>query len=69
MRISILVFAVLITGTCRVQSFEGKITYQNIYKIKLPNVSSEQFTSMIGNASGNLAEGTYKWNGISWVRQ
>lgn len=29
------------------QSFEGKITYQNSYISKLPNVPSEQFTAMI----------------------
>lgn len=30
------------------QNFEGKIIYQNSYKSKLPNMTSEQFTSMMG---------------------
>ncbi len=29
-------------------SFEGKITYKNSYKSKMPNVTDEQFTSMMG---------------------
>ena len=30
------------------QSFEGKIVYQNAYKSKIPNVTDEQFTTMMG---------------------
>jgi len=32
----------------RTQSFEGKITYKNTYKSKLPNFTDEQFTAMLG---------------------
>lgn len=31
------------------QSFEGKIVYQNAYKSKIPNVTDEQFTTMMGS--------------------
>ncbi|MDB5281744.1 MAG: hypothetical protein JWO06_819 [Bacteroidota bacterium] len=31
------------------QNFEGKITYQNTYKSKMPQASDEQFTSMLGS--------------------
>jgi hypothetical protein len=30
------------------QSFEGKITYRNSLKSKIPNITDEQFTSMMG---------------------
>ncbi len=31
------------------QSFEGKVVYTNIYKSKIPNVSDEQLTAMMGS--------------------
>ena len=38
----------LTTLTVFGQSFEGKITYQNSFKSKLPNMKDEQFNSMMG---------------------
>lgn len=32
------------------QTFEGKITYQNSYKSKIPNVTDELFTQMMGTS-------------------
>lgn len=43
-----ILFLIVLAGI-EAQSFEGKITYQNTYKSKLPSVSSEQFTAMMGN--------------------
>ena len=43
------------------QSFEGKIVYKNEYKSKLPNVPSEQFTSMMGSTfEYSIKGGNYK---------
>ena len=39
---------VLTTVTVFAQNFEGKITYQNSYKSKLPTVKDEQFNAMMG---------------------
>jgi hypothetical protein len=39
------------------QSFEGKITYQNTYKSKIPNVSDEQLTIMMGSNQDYLIKG------------
>jgi hypothetical protein len=41
-------FTILTFTTVSGQPFEGKITYQNSYKSKLPNVKDEQFNSMMG---------------------
>lgn len=40
--------AALCTATSFAQSFEGKITYKNKYKSKMPNVTDAQLTSMMG---------------------
>lgn len=37
--------------------FEGKITYQNTYKSKIPNATSEQFTAMMGSTQEYFIEG------------
>ena len=43
------------------QTFEGEIVYKNTYKSKLPNVTSEQFTTMIGSTQEYFIEnGDYK---------
>lgn len=39
---------ILTVSTVFGQSFEGKITYQNSFKSKLPNMKDEQFNSMMG---------------------
>lgn len=43
------------------QTFEGKIFYNTTYESKLPNMSSEQFTVMMGNNQEYLTKnGNYK---------
>lgn len=40
---------ILTVSTVLGQNFEGKITYQNSFKSKLPSVKDDQFNSMMGN--------------------
>jgi hypothetical protein len=43
------------------QNFEGKITYKNEYKSKIPNVPNEQFAAMMGTTwEYYIKEGNYK---------
>lgn len=43
------------------QTFEGKITYQNSYTSKLPNVQDQQFNSMMGTTQEYIIKvGDYK---------
>ena len=43
------------------QTFEGKIVYKNTYKSKMPNVSDEQFTTMMGSTQEYyIKNGDYK---------
>ena len=43
------------------QDFEGKVTYQNKYKSKIPQVTTEQLTSMLGTSQEYfLKNGNYK---------
>jgi hypothetical protein len=46
--IRIFILLVISTGISHAQTFEGKITYQNSYKCKIPNVTDEVFTAMMG---------------------
>lgn len=39
------------------QHFEGKITYRNAYKSKMPNVTDEQFTGMMGSTQEYFIKG------------
>ena len=39
---------VCINTICFAQSFEGKITYENSFKSKIPNVTDQQLTEMMG---------------------
>jgi len=39
------------------QTFEGKIIYKNNYKSKIPNVTDEQFTSMMGTTQEYAIKG------------
>lgn len=39
------------------QTFQGKITYQNSYISKLPNLTSEQFTTMMGSTQNYIIKG------------
>ena len=52
-----LIFAITSFG----QSFEGKIVYKNIYKSKMPNVTAEQLTTMMGSTQEYfIKKGDYK---------
>lgn len=43
------------------QTFEGKIVYKNTYKSKMPNVTDEQFTTMMGSTQEYfIKNGDYK---------
>jgi len=47
----------LISFALFAQSFEGKIIYQNNFKSKTPNVSDEQFSSMLGSVQNYYMKG------------
>jgi hypothetical protein len=49
--------ATLLTIASFGQSFEGKIIYKNTYKSKLPNLTDEQFTSMLGTTQTYFIKG------------
>lgn len=40
----------LISTNTFAQNFEGKISYKNIYKSKVPNIADQQWTSMLGSS-------------------
>lgn len=43
------------------QNFEGKLVYKTEYKSKMPNVTTDQFTSMMGTTMDYfLKDGNYK---------
>jgi hypothetical protein len=46
--IRIFLLLVISSVVSKAQSFEGKILYQNSYKCKIPNVTDELFTAMMG---------------------
>lgn len=51
----------VLTATVFGQTFQGKIVYQNTYVSKLPNVTSEQLTSMMGSTQTYIIkDGDYK---------
>jgi hypothetical protein len=52
-----LIFAILSVVTAFGQNFEGKITYQNTYKSKLPDLKDEQFSSMMGTTQQYYIKG------------
>ena len=47
----------MIAGSSYGQSFEGKITYQNTYKSKVPNMTDEQLKSAMGESQIYLIKG------------
>ena len=54
-------FATLFAITSFGQTFEGKIVYKNTYKSKIPNVTDEQFTTMMGSTQEYfIKNGDYK---------
>ena len=51
----------LFTITSFGQTFQGKIVYKNTYKSKIPNVTDEQFTTMMGSTQEYfIKNGDYK---------
>ncbi|WP_295719093.1 hypothetical protein [Mucilaginibacter sp.] len=55
-----LILSLSLAITCLIasaQSFEGKITYSNTIKSKLPNVSDAQFTTMMGSIQNYYVKG------------
>lgn len=61
-RLTLLFFTCILTLiNATAQNFEGKIVYQNRYKSKIPNLTDEQFTSMMGaNQEFIIKDGNYK---------
>lgn len=56
-KILTIALTILTVATVYGQTFEGKITYQNTYKSKLPNVTDQQFTSMMGSTQDYIIKG------------
>ena len=55
------IVATLLTISSFGQNFEGKILYDNVYKSKMPNVTDEQFTAMMGSQQEySIKDGDYK---------
>lgn len=51
----------VLTATVFGQNFQGQIVYQNTYTSKLPNVTSEQFSTMMGSTQNYIIkDGDYK---------
>ncbi len=46
-----------VTAVCG-QNFEGTITYKNTYKSKMPNLTDQQFTSMMGDTQVYVIKGS-----------
>lgn len=58
---TLLVVLALSVGSAYGQMFEGKIVYQTSYKSKMPNVTDEQFSSMMGTTQEYFIKGgSYK---------
>ena len=52
---------ILFTITSFGQTFEGKIVYTNNYKSKIPNITDEQFSTMMGSTQEYfIKNGDYK---------
>src|SRR5687768_52862 len=47
----------VLAANCFSQSFEGQIVYSNTYKSKIPNVSNDQFSSMMGDTQTYMIKG------------
>jgi hypothetical protein len=55
------ILAVVASLTVPAQGFEGKIIYQNSFKSKVPNVSDQQLSSVIGSRQEYyIKKGNYK---------
>jgi hypothetical protein len=52
--LTVLIFSCLLSFA---QNFEGKITYQSTFKSKIPNVTDELFTAMMGSVQDYIIKG------------
>lgn len=60
-KILFLIASILLAITSFAQNFEGKIIYNNVYKSKIPNLTDEQFTDMMGGRQEYfIKDGEYK---------
>jgi len=57
MRKILTILMTVLTATVFGQTFEGKITYQITYKSKLPNLTDQQFGSMLGTIQEYIIRG------------
>ena len=55
--IKLLAFYILPITLCLGQTFEGKVVYENKYKSKIPNLTDDQFTTMMGTVQEYLIKG------------
>jgi hypothetical protein len=55
--VKFLIIFMLISSFTYGQFFEGKIVYEHTYKSKLPNVTDQQFSAMMGTTQEYLAKG------------
>lgn len=53
----LILFVISVCHLIYPNSFEGKIKYQNTYKSKVPNVTSEQFDEMMGTVQEYFIKG------------
>jgi hypothetical protein len=61
MRTTFLIILTVVTSTTFGQIFEGRILYENSYKSKNPNVTDQQWISMMGSTQEYfIKEGDYK---------
>ena len=57
MKIILTILMTVMTATVFGQTFEGEIVYQNTCVSKLPNVTDQQFTSMMGSSLNYIIKG------------
>jgi hypothetical protein len=55
--INLCIVFVLASNVAYAQFFEGKIIYEHTYKSKLPNVTDQQFSAMMGTTQEYLVKG------------
>lgn len=57
MTLKLLALLLTVISTAYGQNFEGKLVYKNEYKSKIPNATSEQFSSMMGTTQEYFIKG------------
>ena len=55
--INLFLAVLAISAAAHGQQFEGKITYQNTYKSKIPNLTDKQFSAMLGTRQEYFIKG------------